>query len=41
MGSPLGPTLANAFLLYFEENWLQDGFAYLTRTFRSFPKFSK
>ena len=24
MGSPLGPTLANAFLVYFEKNWLQN-----------------
>ena len=23
MGSPLGPTLANAFLVHFEKNWLQ------------------
>ena len=22
MGSPLGPTLANAFLVHFEKNWL-------------------
>ena len=24
MGSPLGPTLANAFLVHFEKNWLQN-----------------
>ena len=24
MDSPLGPTLANTFLVYFEKNWLQD-----------------
>ena len=24
MGSPLGPMLANAFLVYFEKNWLQN-----------------
>ena len=24
MGSPLGPTLANLFLAYHEENWLND-----------------
>ena len=24
MGSPLGPTLANAFLVYLEKNWLQN-----------------
>ena len=24
MGSPLGPTLANAFFLHFEKNWLQN-----------------
>ena len=24
MGSPLGPTLANAFLVYLENNWLQN-----------------
>ena len=24
MGSPLGPTLVNAFLVYFEKNWLQN-----------------
>ena len=24
MGSPLGPTLANAFLVHFEKNWLQS-----------------
>ena len=24
MGSPLGPTLTNAFLVYFEKNWLQN-----------------
>ena len=24
MGSPLGPTLASAFLVYFERNWLQN-----------------
>ena len=24
MGSPLGPTLANAFLVYFEKNWLRN-----------------
>ena len=24
MGSPLGPTLANTFLVHFEKNWLQD-----------------
>ena len=23
VGSPIGPTLANAFLVYFEKNWLQ------------------
>ena len=23
MGSPLGPTLANAFLVYHEKNWLE------------------
>ena len=23
MGSPLGPTLANAFIVYFAKNWLQ------------------
>ena len=24
MGSPLGPTLANAFLVHFKKNWLQN-----------------
>ena len=24
MGSPLDPTLTNAFLVYFEKNWLQN-----------------
>ena len=24
MGSPLGPTLVNAFLVYFQKNWLQN-----------------
>ena len=24
MGSPLGPTLANSFLVHFEKNWLQN-----------------
>ena len=24
MGSPLGPTLANAFLVHFEKNWLRN-----------------
>ena len=24
MGSPLGPTLTNAFLVHFEKNWLQN-----------------
>ena len=24
MGSPLGPTVANAFLVHFEMNWLQN-----------------
>ena len=24
MGSPLGPTLANVFLVHFEKNWLQN-----------------
>ena len=24
MGSPLGPTLANIFLCYYESNWLKD-----------------
>ena len=24
MGSPLGPMLANAFLVHFEKNWLQN-----------------
>ena len=24
MSSPLGPALANAFLVYFEKNWLQN-----------------
>ena len=24
MGSPLGPTVANTFLVHFEKNWLQN-----------------
>ena len=47
MGSPLGPMLANAFLVQFEKNWLQNCppdfkryignlcFIYLTETFRN------
>ena len=27
-GSPLGPTMANAFLVYFERNWLQKFSSY-------------
>ena len=27
-GSPLGPTMANAFLVYFERNWLQNFSSY-------------